>query len=189
MLLFDSLASLPTQLPAHVAAAADAPGPATTAAGASGGVNNSGGVLPSGHESRTLGTTGVSGYAALQEVKAGLEGSAVMQEAASGGAVTKQAVAEMARDQACSSSSGTGNRGDSCLDQSALEGIAGYLRDQLGLTLLGFDVVLTEGSGEYLVIDVNYFPNFRGGKDTGRWFREAMLDALQKHRSQCNVAC
>jgi glutathione synthase/RimK-type ligase-like ATP-grasp enzyme len=84
--------------------------------------------------------------------------------------------------EACSNSSSIGSKGGACLHQAALEGIAGYLREQLGLTLLGFDVVLAEGSGEYLVIDVNYFPNFKGGKDTASYFRGAMRDALETHR-------
>lgn len=51
------------------------------------------------------------------------------------------------------------------LDMAALEAMAGWLRTQLGLTLFGFDVVLPSAErGTYLVIDVNYFPNYRGGE-------------------------
>ncbi len=48
---------------------------------------------------------------------------------------------------------------------SWLRRIAGYLRGALGLTLFGFDVVVDACSGDLLVIDVNYFPNYRNSEE------------------------
>jgi hypothetical protein len=55
--------------------------------------------------------------------------------------------------------------GSGRLNQAAVEAVAGWLTQHLGLTLFGFDVVVpVAAAGTYLVIDVNYFPNYRGGE-------------------------
>jgi inositol-1,3,4-trisphosphate 5/6-kinase/inositol-tetrakisphosphate 1-kinase len=87
-------------------------------------------------------------------------------------------------------------------NMQAVEAVAAYLRSQLGLTLFGFDVVvassnqpsITEGASsepaapaqqqqqqELVVIDVNYFPNYRGGSNTPALFRQALLQRWQQH--------
>jgi hypothetical protein len=77
------------------------------------------------------------------------------------------------------------------------------LRQQLGLTLFGFDVVVARHSsgalqqeglqqrqqleqqeGELVVIDVNYFPNYRGGTDVPAMFRAALRQAWAQHQQQ-----
>lgn len=105
--------------------------------------------------------------------------------------------------------------------QQAIEAIAEFLRSQLGLTLFGFDVVVSQqqssssskncrsgvnaasedgcaaaagaaapsaacsdeldGSQELVVIDVNYFPNYRGGSNTPSMFRSALRQCWQQH--------
>ncbi|CAI5483479.1 unnamed protein product [Closterium sp. Yama58-4] len=42
---------------------------------------------------------------------------------------------------------------------------ADLLRSALGLTLFGFDVLVQEGTGEHVVVDVNYFPSFKDVPD------------------------
>ncbi|KAG2448349.1 hypothetical protein HYH02_006931 [Chlamydomonas schloesseri] len=89
--------------------------------------------------------------------------------------------------------------------QEVLERLAAHLRSALGLSLFGFDVVvsagdqgLQEGQGgqggqamagdggcgkarELVVVDVNYFPSYRGAKGAPTLFRAAVLGA---HRAQ-----
>ncbi|KAK3011837.1 hypothetical protein RJ639_010831 [Escallonia herrerae] len=38
---------------------------------------------------------------------------------------------------------------------------ASYLRKMLDLTIFGFDVVIQEGSGDHVIVDVNYLPSFK----------------------------
>ncbi|CAI5987332.1 unnamed protein product [Closterium sp. NIES-64] len=42
---------------------------------------------------------------------------------------------------------------------------ADLLRSALGLTLFGFDVLVQEGTGEHVVVDVNHFPSFKDVPD------------------------
>jgi hypothetical protein len=93
-------------------------------------------------------------------------------------------------------------------NMQAVEAIAAFLRSKLGLTLFGFDVVVASnqpsgsitaatvsGSAsseaaaqqpqqqqqELVVIDVNYFPNYRGCSNTPALFRQALLQRWQQH--------
>ncbi|PNW85347.1 hypothetical protein CHLRE_03g182100v5 [Chlamydomonas reinhardtii] len=81
--------------------------------------------------------------------------------------------------------------------QEVLELLAAHLRAALGLSLFGFDVVVrtveedeeqkeaTEPHAakprELVVVDVNYFPSYRGAKGAPALFRTAVLGA---HRAQ-----
>lgn len=61
-----------------------------------------------------------------------------------------------------------------------LRPLAACLRQHLQLSLFGFDVVVS--AGEYVVVDVNYFPNYRGGgPTTAAWFRDVMRQAHSQH--------
>lgn len=51
------------------------------------------------------------------------------------------------------------------LDMAVVRRIVAYLRQRLGLRLMGFDVVVCCKSGDHLVVDVNYFPNYRDAPD------------------------
>ncbi|GBF98687.1 hypothetical protein Rsub_11401 [Raphidocelis subcapitata] len=71
------------------------------------------------------------------------------------------------------------------LPRPALEAVAAHLRRALGLTLFGFDVVVCSDTGDWLVVDVNYFPNYKGGPpETAAWLAEAMAEAhaRRQHR-------
>lgn len=89
--------------------------------------------------------------------------------------------------------------------QDAVKTMAAFLRQQLGLTLFGFDVVVAAAAGrsdtrsdsssasqqqqqqqgqELVVIDVNYFPNYRGGSDVPAMFRAALRQAWEQHQQQ-----
>jgi hypothetical protein len=92
-------------------------------------------------------------------------------------------------------------------NMQGVEAIAEFLRSRLGLTLFGFDVVVASSQStsitadsntgvasseaaaqeqqqqqqELVVIDVNYFPNYRGGSNTPALFRQALLQRWQQH--------
>ncbi|GAQ79267.1 inositol 1,3,4-trisphosphate 5/6-kinase [Klebsormidium nitens] len=70
------------------------------------------------------------------------------------------------------------------VDEAALEGIASWLREKLGLSLFGFDVVVQLDSRDHIVVDVNYFPSF---KDVPKEIAVTSLwDALRhKHEQWC----
>ncbi|KAI8475821.1 MAG: hypothetical protein J3K34DRAFT_456019 [Monoraphidium minutum] len=75
------------------------------------------------------------------------------------------------------------------LHQGALEAVAGFLRGRLGLSLFGFDIVVCADTGEWLVVDVNYFPNYKGGPpQTAAWLRDAVAGALAAHRRRVGLA-
>eukprot|EP00897_Mesotaenium_endlicherianum_P010747 jgi/Mesen1/9700/ME000069S09110 len=46
-------------------------------------------------------------------------------------------------------------------DLAAVKAAGEWLRRHLRLTLFGFDVVVKEGTTDYVIIDVNYFPSFK----------------------------
>lgn len=50
---------------------------------------------------------------------------------------------------------------DPCLDLALVNKAAERLSKRLGLTIFGFDVVIQEGSGDHVVVDVNYLPSFK----------------------------
>ncbi|XP_017976790.1 PREDICTED: inositol 1,3,4-trisphosphate 5/6-kinase 4 isoform X1 [Theobroma cacao] len=60
---------------------------------------------------------------------------------------------------------GTGNQHsggqDLCLDLALVKEAAEWLSRRLGLTIFGFDVVIQEGSGDHVIVDVNYLPSFK----------------------------
>lgn len=52
--------------------------------------------------------------------------------------------------------------GHELLRRPTFEAVAEALRARLGLTLFGFDLVFDPAAGELVIIDVNYFPSFKG---------------------------
>ncbi|GIL73084.1 hypothetical protein Vretimale_4701 [Volvox reticuliferus] len=90
-------------------------------------------------------------------------------------------------------------------NQAVLERLAAHLRTHLGLSLFGFDVVIAAsgigrecsdnfgddnengGSGgephlqEMVVVDINYFPSYRGAEGAAGLFRAAVLGTHVRH--------
>ncbi|KAL6601744.1 hypothetical protein ACP70R_044964 [Stipagrostis hirtigluma subsp. patula] len=52
------------------------------------------------------------------------------------------------------------------LDISLVEEAAKYLKESLGLTIFGFDVVVQEGTGDHVIVDLNYLPSFKEVPDS-----------------------
>uniref|UniRef100_A0A7N0U7H5 inositol-1,3,4-trisphosphate 5/6-kinase n=1 Tax=Kalanchoe fedtschenkoi TaxID=63787 RepID=A0A7N0U7H5_KALFE len=47
------------------------------------------------------------------------------------------------------------------LDLELATDAAAWLRNRLGLTIIGFDVVIQEGTRDHVIVDVNYLPSFK----------------------------
>lgn len=59
-------------------------------------------------------------------------------------------------------SSGSGIKADKqILDVELVNGAARWLKQRLGLTIFGFDVVVQEGTGDHVIVDLNYLPSFK----------------------------
>ncbi|WVZ65582.1 hypothetical protein U9M48_014920 [Paspalum notatum var. saurae] len=52
------------------------------------------------------------------------------------------------------------------LDTSLVEEAAKILKGLLGLTIFGFDVVVQEGTGDHVIVDLNYLPSFKEVPDS-----------------------
>lgn len=55
--------------------------------------------------------------------------------------------------------------GDEAVDLGLVKNAAHWLRRKLDLTIFGFDVVIQEGTGDHVIIDVNYLPSFKEVRD------------------------
>uniref|UniRef100_A0A803M5I4 inositol-1,3,4-trisphosphate 5/6-kinase n=1 Tax=Chenopodium quinoa TaxID=63459 RepID=A0A803M5I4_CHEQI len=55
--------------------------------------------------------------------------------------------------------------GDEAVDLELVKNAANWLREKLDLTIFGFDVVIQEGTGDHVIVDVNYLPSFKEVSD------------------------
>ena len=67
------------------------------------------------------------------------------------------------------------------LDQDLVKQIAACLSQKLQLTLFGFDVIVASTNGDHLVVDINYFPNYKGCKDAPASLRNTLRWAHEAH--------
>ncbi|CAN6681505.1 unnamed protein product [Malus baccata var. baccata] len=58
-------------------------------------------------------------------------------------------------------SSGDGNSSKATIDLELVTSAANWLMRNLELTIFGFDVVIEEGTGDHVIVDVNYLPSFK----------------------------
>lgn len=68
------------------------------------------------------------------------------------------------------------------LDMDSLERIADHLRGKFNLTLFGFDVIVGAADSVMYVIDVNYFPHFKGLTSAPGFVRAALKQAYAAHQ-------
>ncbi|CAL5082393.1 unnamed protein product [Urochloa decumbens] len=52
------------------------------------------------------------------------------------------------------------------VDTDLVEEAAKFLKELLGLTIFGFDVVVQEGTGDHVIVDLNYLPSFKEVPDS-----------------------
>ncbi|CAN6700007.1 unnamed protein product [Malus baccata var. baccata] len=50
---------------------------------------------------------------------------------------------------------------NNCTDLELVASAANWLMRKLGLTIFSFDVVIEEGTGDHVIVDVNYLPSFK----------------------------
>lgn len=68
------------------------------------------------------------------------------------------------------------------LDPRVAQATAEALLSKLGLSLLGFDVVVERGTGECFVVDVNYFPSMKGAESPRGMLAEAVAAQVARVR-------
>ncbi|KAL4433219.1 hypothetical protein ABPG77_003267 [Micractinium sp. CCAP 211/92] len=71
--------------------------------------------------------------------------------------------------------------GHELMRRPTFEAIAAALRQQLGLTLFGFDLVFDRVAGELVIIDVNYFPSFKGIPEAPAALQAALRQRYAQH--------
>lgn len=71
--------------------------------------------------------------------------------------------------------------GDGSLDVEAVEKAAVWLRKKLGLTIIGFDIVVQVGTKDHVMLDVNYFPSFKDVSDKKPFLLSGLLFAMPAH--------
>ncbi|GMH34239.1 hypothetical protein BSKO_02073 [Bryopsis sp. KO-2023] len=74
------------------------------------------------------------------------------------------------------------NGGQAGLDFHAVMVIAKFLKDKLGLTIFGFDVVVQEGTGVHFVVDVNFFPSCKKIPGVEKTIRTAIFERISAHK-------
>ncbi|CAN6182990.1 unnamed protein product, partial [Urochloa humidicola] len=52
------------------------------------------------------------------------------------------------------------------VDTELVEEAGKFLKKLLGLTIFGFDVVVQEGTGDHVIVDLNYLPSFKEVPDS-----------------------
>ncbi|OMO69664.1 Inositol-tetrakisphosphate 1-kinase [Corchorus olitorius] len=72
------------------------------------------------------------------------------------------------------------------LDLGLVKEAAEWLRRMLGLNIFGFDVVIQEGSGDHVIVDVNYLPSFKEVPDEIAipTFWDAIKKKVESNRKQ-----
>eukprot|EP00898_Chlorokybus_atmophyticus_P007948 jgi/Chlat1/8154/Chrsp76S07603 len=72
----------------------------------------------------------------------------------------------------------SGHKKHAGVNVESIVAAASWLQEALCLTFFGFDVVVQEGSGDHVIVDVNYLPSF---KEVPHAEREMRLALRQKH--------
>jgi len=60
-----------------------------------------------------------------------------------------------------------------------VDSIVKYLSDNLGLTLIGLDIIKCNTTGKYYIIDANYFPGYTGVDDCPQKFLDLIMKKLK----------
>lgn len=78
------------------------------------------------------------------------------------------------------------NANDQHIDLGLVSDAADWLRRMLGLTIFGFDVVIQEGTGDHVIVDVNYLPSFKEVPDDTAIpaFWEALKEKIDSEKSK-----
>eukprot|EP00742_Colponemidia_sp_Colp-10_P006857 GILJ01007350.1.p1 GENE.GILJ01007350.1~~GILJ01007350.1.p1 ORF type:complete len:588 (+),score=100.10 GILJ01007350.1:3-1766(+) len=66
------------------------------------------------------------------------------------------------------------------INSEAVRRIAAAISECMGLTIFGFDLIIEARSGDYLLIDVNYFPSFRELDNFPSLFKKHILNMIKQ---------
>jgi len=66
--------------------------------------------------------------------------------------------------------------------EQILKDITKLLQNSLGLELIGFDLIVDSRSGDYLIIDVNYWPSFKGFENFSQEFLNFIVKRFKQHK-------
>ena len=69
-----------------------------------------------------------------------------------------------------------------------LKQIAFSIRSIFGLTIFGFDVIRDSASGDYVIIDINYFPGLSSVRNFHSHLLTHITTSLSKPRGPSNLA-
>lgn len=67
------------------------------------------------------------------------------------------------------------------LNMQAIMKVAELIEEELGLTILGFDVLVQSETGDYVVVDVNVFPGFKEFNEIGSYLEALVTKKLNKN--------
>lgn len=65
------------------------------------------------------------------------------------------------------------------MNQNFLQQLARVVREEVGLQVLGFDVVFDRKAGEAVIIDINYFPSFGSLKEAPKAFQKFVINTFK----------
>lgn len=179
VLLFDSLKSLPTRLPEAAAAAATASG--STSAGGAAGLEAAGkrpgggeGAKPAAPTAAGTGTRTGTGSQCTARVAPRAPSQHVFERIAAS-LHQSLGLSLFGFDVVIASEDGT--PGDAADARAGMDG-----RGQAGAAAGGCEGQRgQQGPLQYVVVDVNYFPSFKGAPGAALLFREAVMAAYRRH--------
>lgn len=62
--------------------------------------------------------------------------------------------------------------------------IAAVMRKETGLALIGVDLIFDVSRGTYSIVDINYFPGYKGVEGANRWILMHAMTKVFEHRQQ-----
>lgn len=71
--------------------------------------------------------------------------------------------------------------------QKVAEKLVKALREDLGVDLFGVDIIFDQRTGFYSVIDVNYFPSYRGVHGAMEWILQHVCNTIGMHLEKAGV--
>jgi len=72
-----------------------------------------------------------------------------------------------------------GNPTEELPEREFIDSINKYLSNNLGLTLIGFDIIKCSSTGTYYIIDANYFPGYTGVEDCPKKILDLIIKKLK----------
>jgi len=68
------------------------------------------------------------------------------------------------------------------VDENMIKNVAERIRNQFGIEIFGFDVIVSETANDIFIVDINYFPSYKEVEDFSNYFETFLLQRVQSHR-------